>query len=409
MKHLMKRYFDVSLIAKITTALIVGVAVGFIFGEDAAVFAPVGDLMLRLLQFIIVPLILFTLIVGVNQTTVGGLGRMGGKVFIYYLLTSAVAIMVGTSVASLFNPGTGTTLDGSESFETPDNPGVTEVILNIVPDNIAVAFTEMNLLGIIFTAFAFGIALTYLRSSSSYKEMGERLYRGAEALNELTLTVMKGILQFIPFGIFAIIAEIVGSQGANTLLSLGNFILVLYVALAVQLSLYIVFLLAAKTNLSSFFREARTPMLTAFVTQSSSGTLPLTLNAARDLGLKQSLYGFSLPLGATINMDGAAIRVAVSAVFAANVVGEPLSFVAILQIVIVGTLATVGTAGVPGAGIIMIATVFAQVGLPMEAVALLTAVDVLVGMGATALNVTGDLVGTKLINKTEKTGEAPEK
>ena len=409
MKHLMKRYFDVSLIAKITTALIVGVAVGFIFGEDAAVFAPVGDLMLRLLQFIIVPLILFTLIVGVNQTTVGGLGRMGGKVFIYYLLTSAVAIMVGTSVASLFNPGTGTTLDGSESFETPDNPGVTEVILNIVPDNIAVAFTEMNLLGIIFTAFAFGIALTYLRSSSSYKEMGERLYRGAEALNELTLTVMKGILQFIPFGIFAIIAEIVGSQGANTLLSLGNFILVLYVALAVQLSLYIVFLLAAKTNLSSFFREARTPMLTAFVTQSSSGTLPLTLNAARDLGLKQSLYGFSLPLGATINMDGAAIRVAVSAVFAANVVGEPLSFVAILQIVIVGTLATVGTAGVPGAGIIVIATVFAQVGLPMEAVALLTAVDVLVGMGATALNVTGDLVGTKLINKTEKTGEAPEK
>ncbi|GEK60138.1 dicarboxylate/amino acid:cation symporter [Marinococcus halophilus] len=404
MKHLMKRYFDVSLIAKITTALIAGIAVGFIFGEDAAVLAPVGDLMLRLLQFIIVPLILFTLIVGVNQTTVGGLGRMGGKVFIYYLLTSAIAIVVGTSVASLFNPGTGTTLDGSESFQTPDNPGVTEVILNIVPDNIAVAFTEMNLLGIIFTAFAFGIALTSLRSSSTYKEMGERLYRGAEALNELTLTVMKGILQFIPFGIFAIIAEIVGSQGANTLLSLGNFILVLYIALAVQLGLYIVFLLAAKTNLGAFFREARTPMLTAFVTQSSSGTLPLTLNAARDLGLKQSLYGFSLPLGATINMDGAAIRVAVSAVFAANVVGEPLSFVAILQIVIVGTLATVGTAGVPGAGIIMIATVFSQVGLPMEAVALLTAVDVLVGMGATALNVTGDLVGTTLINKTEKTG-----
>ncbi|MDZ5783887.1 dicarboxylate/amino acid:cation symporter [Marinococcus luteus] len=409
MKQMIKRYFDVSLIAKITTALIAGIAVGFIFGEDAAVLAPIGDLMLRLLQFIIVPLILFTLIVGVNQTTIGGLGRMGGKVFIYYLLTSAVAIVVGTSIASLFNPGTGTTLDGSESFETPDNPGVTEVILNIVPDNIAVAFTEMNLLGIIFTAFAFGIALTYLRSSSSYKEMGERLYRGAEALNELTLTVMKGILQFIPFGIFAIIAEMVGSQGANTLLSLGNFIIVLYVALAVQLGLYIVFLLAAKINLGDFFREARTPMLTAFVTQSSSGTLPLTLNAARDLGLKQSLYGFSLPLGATINMDGAAIRVAVSAVFAANVVGEPLSFVAILQIVIVGTLATVGTAGVPGAGIIMIATVFAQVGLPMEAVALLTAVDVLVGMGATALNVTGDLVGTKLINKTEQTSETPKK
>jgi len=143
-------------------------------------------------------------------------------------------------------------------------------------------------------------------------------------------------------------------------------------------------------------------MITAFVTQSSSGTLPLTLNAARELNLSKSLYGFSLPLGATVNMDGAAIRIAVSAVFAANVIGDPLSFAEILQVVLIGTLASIGTAGVPGAGIIMIATVFAQLGLPMEAVGLLTAIDVLVGMGATSLNVTGDLVGTSIISQTEK-------
>ncbi|MCA0984217.1 dicarboxylate/amino acid:cation symporter [Halobacillus yeomjeoni] len=397
-----KKYVELSLIKKITAALILGVIVGLVFGSDAAVLQPFGDLMIRLLKFIIVPLILFTVIVGVNQTNIGSLGRKGGKVFLYYLATSAFALMVGVLIAKLFNPGAGLSLTGSESFEVPDNPGLSSVLLNIVPTNIVTAFSEMNLLGIIFTAIVFGIAISYLRSSQQYKEIGNRLYRGVEALNEVTLTVMKGILQYIPIGILAIVAKIVGTQGTDTLLSLGGFIGVLYIGIFVQLLFYIGFLLVTKNSPAQFFREARTPMLTAFVTQSSSGTLPVTLNAAKKLNLKKSLYGFSLPLGATINMDGAAIRIAVSAVFAANVVGDPLSFGSIIQIVIIGTLASVGTAGVPGAGIIMIATVFAQVGLPMEAVALLTAVDVLVGMGATALNVTGDLVGTTVIDRSEK-------
>lgn len=402
MKKLWNLYIHASLIKKITVALVIGIILGLLLGDKASALAPFGDLMLRLLQFIIIPLILFTLIVGVNQTNIGNLGRMGGKVFLYYLGTSALAIIIGTSVASLFNPGTGLSLSGDESFEVPEDPGVTQVILSIVPDNIVKAFVEMNLLGIIFTAFAFGIAITYMRSTEKFGEKAEKLYDLIDTLNELTLTVMKGILQYIPVGIAAIIAGIVGEQGADTLQELGGFIGVLYIALLVQLVIYTGILLLTKTKLGQFFREARTPMVTAFVTQSSSGTLPVTLHAANQLKLNKSLYGFSLPLGATINMDGAAIRIAVSAVFAANVIGDPLSFVSVLQVVIVGTLASVGTAGVPGAGIIMIATVFSQVGLPMEAVALLTAVDVFVGMGATALNVTGDLVGTNVISKTEK-------
>ncbi len=143
-------------------------------------------------------------------------------------------------------------------------------------------------------------------------------------------------------------------------------------------------------------------MLTAFATQSSSGTLPLTLNAAQRLGIPQQIYGFSLPLGATINMDGAAIRIAISAVFAANVVGIPLDWTTMVEIVLIGTLTSIGTAGVPGAGIVMIATVFAQVGLPIETVALLVSIDALVGMGATGLNVTGDLVGTAVIARNEE-------
>lgn len=401
MKTLWRGYLDASLILKITVALILGIIVGLIFGKDAAVLAPFGDLLIHLLKFLIIPLILFTLIVGVNQTKIGNLGRMGGKVFLYYLLSSALAIVVGIAVASLFDPGTGMTLDTSEKFDVPDNPGMTSVLLSIVPDNIVAAFSELNLLGIIFTAIVFGIAISSLRSSKEHEALGEQVFNVIDGLNEATLSIMKVVLQYVPIGIFAIIAKTVGNQGADTLLSLGNMVAVLYVALIVQVGVYIIFMLLSKIKPGKFFAQARTPMLTAFATQSSSGTLPLTLDAAKNLGVSRSLYGFSLPLGATINMDGAAIRIAISAVFAANIVGDPLSFTDMLQVVLVGTLASVGTAGVPGAGIIMIATVFAQLGLPMEAVGLLTAIDALVGMGCTALNVTGDLVGTTIINKSE--------
>ncbi|MEN1966724.1 dicarboxylate/amino acid:cation symporter [Lentibacillus sp. N15] len=402
MKVIWKGYINASLILKITIALIFGIIVGLIFGKDAVVLAPFGDLLLHLLKFLIVPLILFTLIVGVNQTKINDLGRMGGKVFLYYLLTSALAIIVGIAVASIFNPGSGMTLDTNESFDVPENPGVIHVLLNIVPESIVTAFSELNLLGIIFTALVFGIAISSLRSSKQHGELGEQVYTVINGLNEATLSIMSVILQYVPIGVFAIMAKTVGNQGTDTLLSLGDMVLVLYVGLLIHVGIYILFMLLTKVPLKPFFREARSPVVTAFVTQSSSGVLPLTLNAAKNMGLERSLYGFSLPLGATINMDGAAMRIAVSAVFAANIVGDPLSFTDMLQVVLVGTLASIGTAGVPGAGIIMIATVFAQLGLPMEAVGLLTAIDALVGMGATALNVTGDLVGTTIINKTER-------
>ncbi len=402
MKAIWKGYLETSLILKITVALVLGVIAGLIFGKDASVLTPLGDVLLRLLKFVILPLILFTLIVGVNQTNVSSLGRMGGKMFLYYVLTSALAIIVGIAVASLFKPGTGMTLSTDESFKVPENPGLVSVLLNIIPENIVTAFSDFNLLGIIFTALTFGIAISWLRSSEQFHELGEHVYKLAEGLNEAVLVIMKAVLQYVPIGIFAIMANTVGNQGLDTLVSLGNMVLVLYAAIAVQIGLYILFMIFFKISPGRFFKQARTPMITAFVTQSSSGTLPLTLDAAKNLGLSKSLYGFSLPLGATINMDGAAIRIAVSAVFAANVIGEPLTLTEMLVVVLIGTLASIGTAGVPGAGIVMIATVFAQLGLPMETVALLTAIDALVGMGATALNVTGDLVGTAIIDKTEK-------
>ncbi|MBT2787069.1 MULTISPECIES: dicarboxylate/amino acid:cation symporter [unclassified Halomonas] len=402
MTSIWKAYSQASLILRVTIALVLGVVVGLVGGEAVAAWlAPLGDLLLRLLTFLIVPIVLFTLMVGVNQSREGSAGRVGGKVFIYYLASSALAIMVGLAVATLFSPGSGMSLDESASFSVPENPGVVDTLLNIVPDNIIGAFAELNMLGIIFTALVFGIALLKMRQSERQHAMGERLYGVIEALNEVTLKVMSGVLHYVPIGVFAIVAETVSQQGLETLLSLGDMVVVLYIALATQLLIYCGIMRLFGVKLRTFFREARTPMATAFATQSSSGTLPLTINAAHRLGIPKSIYGFSLPLGATLNMDGAAIRIAISAVFAANVIGAPLDFISMVQIVLIGTLVSVGTAGVPGAGIIMIATVFAQVGLPIETVALLAAIDALVGMGATALNVTGDLVGTSVIARSE--------
>ncbi len=405
MTRIWKAYSQASLILRVTIALLLGVAVGLVGGEPVAFWlAPLGDLLLRLLTFLIVPIVLFTLMVGVNQSREGSAGRIGGKVFGYYLASSALAIMVGLTIATLFNPGSGMRLDEEASFSVPENPGVVDALLNIVPSNIIGAFAELNMLGIIFTAIVFGIALLKMRQSEHQQAMGERLFGVIEALNAVTLKVMSGVLHYVPIGVFAIVAETVSQQGLETLLSLGDMVVVLYIALATQLLIYCGIMRLFGVKLRTFFREARTPMATAFATQSSSGTLPLTINAAHRLGISKSVYGFSLPLGATLNMDGAAIRIAISAVFAANVIGAPLDFISMVQIVLIGTLVSVGTAGVPGAGIIMIATVFAQVGLPIETVALLTAIDALVGMGATALNVTGDLVGTSVIARSE--GEA---
>ncbi|WP_136255982.1 dicarboxylate/amino acid:cation symporter [Onishia niordana] len=402
MKALLRRYMEASLILRVSIALVLGVAVGLLGGQEAANWlAPFGELLLRLLKFLIVPIVLFTLMVGINQAPLGSTGRLGRKLFGYYVVSSALAIVVGLAVATIFAPGTGMTLDESAQVSVPDNPGIANVLLSVVPDNIVSAFVEGNLLGIIFTAVVFGIALLMLRNSDSHSALGERLYGVIEALNEVTLKVMSGVLHYVPIGVFAIVAKTVGEQGMETLLSLGDMVAVLYIALAVQVVIYGVLMKLFGVRLRAFFREARTPMATAFATQSSSGTLPLTLNAARRLGISQSLYGFSLPLGATINMDGAAIRIAISAVFAANVIGAPLDLVSMVQIVLIGTLTSIGTAGVPGAGIVMIATVFAQVGLPIETVALLASIDALVGMGCTALNVTGDLVGTSIIDRSE--------
>lgn len=402
MSLIIRKYITTSLVVKVTMALILGLITGLLINDPIiSIIEPFGELLIRLLMFLILPLIFFSLIVGINQTNIRHIGRMGSKVFLYYLFTSALAIIIGLIIASLLSPGDGMTLDLSESYEAPSHPGIAAVLLNIVPRNIVTAFSELNLLGIIFTAIVFGLAISALRDSKEHQASGDLLYRIADGLNEASFKVMHVILQYLPVGIFAIIATTTASQGFDTIGSLAEVVLVLYLALAVQFGFYLLLIKSRGLSVKQFSKAIRTPMLTAFATQSSAGTLPLSMEAAKKLKLNKSLYSFSLPFGATLNMDGAAIRIAVSVVFAANVIGQSLSMGQLFTVVLVGTLASIGTAGVPGAGIVMISTVFLQLGLPMEAVALLVAIDALVGMGCTAINVVGDLTGTVLINETE--------
>src|SRR5699024_7175966 len=253
MKKIFRSYLEVSLIWKVLIALILGIIIGLIFGESASVISPLGDLLVRLLKFLIVPLILFTIIVGINQSNISNLARMGGKVFTYYLFTSAVAIVIGLTVANIFNPGMGLTLDTNESIEVPENPEITSILLNIVPDNIFTAFTELNLLGIIFTAAVFGIAIALLRSQEQTEYVGELIYNVSKGLSEASFKVMSGILQYLPIGIFAIIAKTVGEQGTDALKSLGSMVGVFYLAIIVQMLFYGFILILYRVNLKEFF------------------------------------------------------------------------------------------------------------------------------------------------------------
>jgi len=263
------------------------------------------------------------------------------------------------------------------------------------------------MLGILFTAIVFGVAIAVLRArDDDTAGPAEALYQGIAGLEAATLQIMRWVLEVLPWGILVIVAHTIGAQGVDALVSLGRMVGALYLGLAGQLVFYSLLLLVFGVSLRRFFASARTPMVTAFATQSSSGTLPVSMAAADQLGLSRSIHGVALPLGATINMDAAALRIAVSAVFAANVVGTSLGWIQLAEIVIIGTLISIGTAGVPGAGIVMIATVFSQVGLPPETVALLASIDALVGMGATALNVTGDLVGVTVLDRVRRRANA---
>ncbi|MDV6012412.1 dicarboxylate/amino acid:cation symporter [Haloechinothrix sp. LS1_15] len=401
--HWVRRYFQIPLIWKFAVALVAGAIVGLIVGPPIAVIEPLGELFLRLLQMLVVPLVIVTLIAGASSISPVQLGRSGVKIFIYYIVTSAAAICIGIGLALLVTPGAGLDMPAADAEEPEEAPPIIDTLLGIVPENPFTAMVEGNILGIIFLAVIVGIALGVLRHSESerMRELGEHVRRLTDAGVQIMFMIIRGVLEYAPIGVFALIAVVLGETGTDALVPLASLTGVVYGGVALQIAFYTVLLLLIGASVRQFFGAAREPMMTAFVTRSSSGTLPVTTRAAQKLGIKEGVYGFSLPFGATINMDGTALYVGASTIFVSQVAGIDLSFGEILSVVLVGTLASIGTAGVPGAGLIMLSLAITQAGLPFAAVALVAGIDALLDMARTMCNVTGDLTGTRIVAKTE--------
>lgn len=389
-----------SLLTQILIAFVVAIIVGLIFGANMEVVKPLGDLFLRLIKFIIAPLVLSTLVVGV--ASIGdpkSLGRVGTKTIAYYLVTTAVAIIIGLGFAFIISPGKGLSIEmPTTDVEVNETEGVIQTFLNIVPENPFLSLAEGNILQIIFFAIFIGLALTLIGEKAS------PVYNFFESFSEVMFKVTGIVMHFAPIGIFGLVAPIIGQYGAQVLLPL--FKIILAVGLACLLHAIIVYSSAVKTfakmNPVTFFKGIAPAAVVAFSTTSSAATLPVTIkNTQENLGVSNKISSFVLPLGATVNMDGTAIYQGVAVIFIAQFYGLDLSFMQLVTVVITTVLASIGTAGVPGAGMIMLAMVLAAIGLPLEGIALIAGIDRILDMFRTTVNIVGDASAAVVVAGTE--------
>ncbi|MFH6599675.1 Proton glutamate symport protein [Pseudomonas sp. THAF187a] len=384
---------------QILVGLVLGVVVGMLYKPGALALAPVGALFLNAIKMLIVPLVFISLVAGITAMSDSAkLGRISVKTIAIYLITTAFAVSIGLAFGTLFSPGEGMHMVASGSAEAKQAPSLVQILVGLVPTNPVTAFAEGNILQIIVFAIALGVSMNLVGEKAA---PAIRLFDSlAEVLYKLTDLVMR----FAPIGVFALIAGVVASHGIEVLLPLAGVIGVIYLASIAHMLLVYGSLIGGLARLSPlrFFRGIAPALAVAFSTSSSSGTLPVSIECARkNLGVSQGVAGFVLPVGATINMDGTAIYQGVLALFIAQAFGIDLSAGQYLMIILTATLASVGTAGIPGAGLIMLGLVLSSVGLPLEGVALIAGIDRILDMARTTVNVTGDLMTTTLVARSE--------
>lgn len=345
---------------------------------------------LRLIKFIIAPLVLSTLVIGV--ASIGdpkSLGRVGSKTIGYYMITTAIAIAIGLGVAYLISPGEGLSISVPEAddVEVNESEGVVQTFLEIVPENPFSALAEGDILQIIFFAIFLGLAITFIGKKA------DPVYHFFDSLSEIMFHITNIIMKFAPIGVLGLVAPIIGEYGPQVLLPLLKIIIA--VAIACILHAIIVYSLSvkafAKMSPLTFFKGISPAAIVAFSTASSAGTLPVTIkNTQENLGVSNKISSFVLPLGATINMDGTAIYQGVAVVFIAQFYGMDMTLMQLTTVVLTTVLASIGTAGVPGAGMIMLAMVLAAINLPLEGIALIAGIDRVLDMFRTSINIVGD-------------------
>ncbi len=362
-------------------------------------FHVVGKMFVNALKMLVVPLVFFSLICGVcGIGNIKTLGRVGSKSFVLYMLTTAIAIAAAISLAAVAGIGKGMNQVTDTAFTGKEAPPLTEVFINIIPKNPIHAMAEGDMLPLIFFSILLGISMLMVgRKAKSFIE-------GAEVANEIMMKMVNIIMSVAPYAVFALIAKSMADLGIELLGQLVGYVLVLVSALMLHLFVTLMIVLKVFSGLSPamFLKKIRNAQVFAFSTASSNATIPVTLRTVTErMGVNNSVASFTVPFGATINMDGTAIMQGVATVFIANVYNVDLGLSGYLTVILMSVLASIGTAGVPGVGLIMLSMVFAQVGLPVEGIGLILGVDRLMDMIRTAVNVSGDAVVSSIVAKSE--------
>ena len=363
-------------------------------------FYVVGGLFLNALKMMVVPLVFVSLFCGTAALREPShLGKIGGKTLVFYLFTTAIALIIAISISYLINPGLGFDIPNNyPKYVAKEAPAFVDVVKNMVPTNPIQAFAEGKMLQIIVFAILFGLSATMAGKA------GETIITFFQNINVVIMKLVHIIMEFAPYAVFALIAIVFADLGTDAISKLAKyFFTVLFVlllhAFIVYPSILVVF---GKLNPLTFMKKVQTAVVFAFGSASSNATIPVTLRTVtKRMGVDKSVSSFTVPFGATINMDGTAIMQGVATVFIAQAFGFELTLEQLGTVVLMATLASIGTAGVPGVGLLMLAGVLAQVGLPVEAIGIILGIDRLLDMTRTAVNVTGDCAVTCIVAKSE--------
>ncbi|WP_305422923.1 dicarboxylate/amino acid:cation symporter [Photobacterium leiognathi] len=400
-----------SLTSRVILGMLLGILTGFLirtFFADITfiheyivngLFDVGGKIFIASLKMLVVPLVFVSLVCGTSSLKdIATLGRLGGKTVAFYLATTAIAITLALFLANVFKPGAGADLSAATTFVAKEAPTLGSVIVGMFPTNPISSMANGNTLQIIVFAVLFGIAI------SAAGKPGERIAEIFKDLNEVIMKLVALLMNIAPFGVFFLMAKLFTGLGLDAIFNLINYFLVLVAALLIHGLVTYSAMLKIFTGLSpiTFLKKMEDAVMFAFSTASSNATIPVTMETAtKRLGVNNKIASFTVPLGATINMDGTAIMQGVATVFIAQAFNIDLSMGDYLAVIVTATLASVGTAGVPGVGLIMLAMVLNQVGLPIEGIAIIMGVDRLLDMIRTAVNITGDSVVSCIVAKTE--------
>lgn len=383
-------WFKIPLWQRVIGALILGVIAGWFWGPDAAGIKWIGDFFIASIKMLVVPLIFFSLVSGVAAIgDLSKLGKVGGRAMILFIITGQISVWLGLTIGTLFQPGAGVNPDNIVKGDTPVATDLdwTERIIALVPQSPVQVMADVNILPLIVFALLIGIGI--LMAKEDGEPVAKIFDSGSIIMQKVTMIVME----LTPFGVFALMAWVVGTLGVDALVALAKLVGLNYLGclliIIVMYSAIIKFV--AKIPPIDFFRGITDAIAVSYSTASSNATLPVTLRCAqRNLGVSKSVSSFVVSLGATINMNGTAMYLGLATLFGAQVFGVDLSWADYFTISILATLAAVGAAGIPGAGIIMMALVFPQVGVPLETIALVAGVDRIMDMMRTTTNVSGD-------------------